>query len=1068
MEEYTCSFPRCAFTSATAHGIDTHAYIAHRTRELECARPTKQRRFKLTVPRSLHGTGDRLAIDRVTRAHVGADITMAEECDSNYNRFYTELVPEDLRAGENNLNENHESSQSSPGTDAIVDAFLHICRVVGDRRCDELLKAVRENISYCTDFFTKFASMSSIRVHRSEGMKTKLRREGFSLKSFHTESGLVYSVYWRDPVDVLRRQVERTPKSEFFTRCGEISGGTENTDSVVYTHPMNSEFGTGACAAAEDCVKKSLNRNVCWKIMARDGEQSAIAGVQVFSDKSHMSLDIDSLAFHPLHATFVNFSEDSRRKHITSGCTVVAYLPVRIDGIDDANSGVTGRRRKVQRVHLIQAFHNSICFALKPLMDEAMGGFIATSADKFKLRLHLVLASYICDIPEAEDSLSVKRGNQTESPCFRCLVRKGNLADGLCGETRTLAHTKQLLTGLERGIDSVMEDLKQFSMLSIPPVLSAFPMIGVHPCVDIYDIFRFEPMHNLSLGVSKMLKDCATIMLRDENRTSPAMITSSGAPRTFKHIRRSVLHALNDFLCDVEKRSPGYGIHCDYSKGECGGRLNGFFTETGIVGMLEAKEYDSVDMVSPFLGAIIDACCGLTDTADVTQSYTDYADLVDFIYRRNDCPGWTEEELSNLSSKIAAFKLRARSTFARYQPSSMGTVKWHLMDHIVADLRAVGGVEYLHGGIYEESHKLFKEDNRLTSRRKASAMAETIKKQEERALLTKGHGSGRNTREGKRNATLAAAVKDDCARLVRSGIKTTLAELEAVRSCVYETYVLGSSFNGIPADLGSLAQSLGDRGMLSFIRQLRDELTRDGLSLNEARTIPLCLPASAYLPGIPPPTLSDPVSGSSVYVPRVPYRIAQRVVAKAKFYGSTKPRQDGVMIASSENDARYNLNDYVPVWFAKAMCFVRILRGNDDVEFGTTCTAHRIPHCDRCSQHQELCFVQYFEVVSEDALAIDGIDASLRCIRVRWHRTPGERERLSCAPEFGLAPVESIRGLVHYVRADFAITLLCESVQRKLEVKSLADNEEDDWPSHLFYVNRFYKSKGGAYESADV
>lgn len=59
-----------------------------------------------------------------------------------------------------------------------------------------------------------------------------------------------------------------------------------------------------------------------------------------------------------------------------------------------------------------------------------------------------------------------------------------------------------------------------------------------------------------------------------------------------------------------------------------------------------------------------------------------------------------------------------------------------------------------------------------------------------------------------------------------------------------------------------------------------------GVSQNDSRHIPLCLSASSYFPGLLPPTLPPPISGTSVYVLRHRYRGAQRAVAKSKFCGS--------------------------------------------------------------------------------------------------------------------------------------------------------------------------------------
>lgn len=42
------------------------------------------------------------------------------------------------------------------------------------------------------------------------------------------------------------------------------------------------------------------------------------------------------------------------------------------------------------------------------------------------------------------------------------------------------------------------------------------------------------------------------------------------------------------------------GVQLDFSKKETGGKVGGFFTETAVLGMLEAKDYDHIDFVSHF------------------------------------------------------------------------------------------------------------------------------------------------------------------------------------------------------------------------------------------------------------------------------------------------------------------------------------------------------------------------------------------------------------------------------------------------------------------------------------
>jgi len=56
----------------------------------------------------------------------------------------------------------------------------------------------------------------------------------------------------------------------------------------------------------------------------------------------------------------------------------------------------------------------------------------------------------------------------------------------------------------------------------------------------------------------------------------------------------------------------------------------------------------------------------------------------------------------------------------------MGTLKFHLLDHIGDDIRRMGGLHVGDAGIYEHSHVHFKQHYRGTSRRRRSAMDETI------------------------------------------------------------------------------------------------------------------------------------------------------------------------------------------------------------------------------------------------------------------------------------------------------------------------------------------------------
>lgn len=50
--------------------------------------------------------------------------------------------------------------------------------------------------------------------------------------------------------------------------------------------------------------------------------------------------------------------------------------------------------------------------------------------------------------------------------------------------------------------------LEKTSMLPVELVLATFPFVRIHSSVDVCLVFRFGPVHNLSLGISRLLKEC--------------------------------------------------------------------------------------------------------------------------------------------------------------------------------------------------------------------------------------------------------------------------------------------------------------------------------------------------------------------------------------------------------------------------------------------------------------------------------------------------------------------------------------------------------------------------------
>lgn len=89
----------------------------------------------------------------------------------------------------------------------------------------------------------------------------------------------------------------------------------------------------------------------------------------------------------------------------------------------------------------------------------------------------------------------------------------------------------------------------------------------------------------------------------------------------------------------------------------------------------------------------------------ICRGFTKYVDLVQRIYQKAKAPGWAEQELKKIEEDIKSFKTLGKESFSAYQPSEMGSLKWHMLNHLVADLKRKGGISYMESGIYEMAQK---------------------------------------------------------------------------------------------------------------------------------------------------------------------------------------------------------------------------------------------------------------------------------------------------------------------------------------------------------------------------
>lgn len=158
-----------------------------------------------------------------------------------------------------------------------------------------------------------------------------------------------------------------------------------------------------------------------------------------------------------------------------------------------------------------------------------------------------------------------------------------------------------LLSGYRSGSVGAQKIISELSMRQILPVLRDIWLTRVHESVDIYVIFRFDPMHCLQLGVSKHLEVCFINRPFFPKKSSCSITLSSRKKKTFPVMKKQVFKQFNRFSKTFELPASGAQSHIDFRKGECERRHSAFLTENGIPGKTEEADDESVSIIFHFL-----------------------------------------------------------------------------------------------------------------------------------------------------------------------------------------------------------------------------------------------------------------------------------------------------------------------------------------------------------------------------------------------------------------------------------------------------------------------------------
>lgn len=137
--------------------------------------------------------------------------------------------------------------------------------------------------------------------------------------------------------------------------------------------------------------------------------------------------------FIPCIKNFQNYNEEWRKKRIRSGNTVLAFIPVSFqvvmsdENILTAWRHITDKKRKKKGTWV---YFMLITEVLKLFLNHYMiflNVIVIRTTEGKKRHFHLLLSSYLADVPKAEDLISVKRNTSNKSMWNRCILRKDQL-----------------------------------------------------------------------------------------------------------------------------------------------------------------------------------------------------------------------------------------------------------------------------------------------------------------------------------------------------------------------------------------------------------------------------------------------------------------------------------------------------------------------------------------------------------------------------------------------------------------------------------------------------------------
>lgn len=169
---------------------------------------------------------------------------------------------------------------------------------IGPKWIDDLFRKMFDDdiVLQCIKTRSTVISLNSSVVDVKE---ISLYEDGFRKQNMECQ-GLRYTYYHKDPLRVIEKQVNMVDKKNIFT--------TPDPDEKE-PNPVHSTVGQLSISAIRRQIEIHSDTTVRWYDKLLDGEESMVAFLQLYSDKSKTTMKVNGLTFYPFHVVLMNFKQ---------------------------------------------------------------------------------------------------------------------------------------------------------------------------------------------------------------------------------------------------------------------------------------------------------------------------------------------------------------------------------------------------------------------------------------------------------------------------------------------------------------------------------------------------------------------------------------------------------------------------------------------------------------------------------------------------------------------------------------------------------------------------------------